>query len=189
MNIRRDRSSGYLVWVVLGLLALFVLLVLQGCGLSARDIDSNPREGNGAFRGEGDPAPDFALLDLEGNSITLSQFRGNVVFINFWATWCPPCRAEMPEIEALYREYQDQGVVVIGVDIAEPEDMVRKYLRRGGYSWNFVLDTTGKVSNDFRVTSLPTSFFLDRTGVVRAIGVGGMTKRNMESKLAEAMGG
>ncbi len=181
MNFRRERSLKFTIGVALGLVALFVL---QGCGLSARDIDSNPREANGDFRGKGDPAPDFALLDLEGNQVTLSEFRGSAVFINFWATWCPPCRAEMPEIEALHREYRDQGVVVIGIDIAEQEDKVREYVERGRYSWIFALDTTGEVSSDFRVTSLPTSFFLDRTGVVRAIGVGGMTKRNMESKLA-----
>ena len=182
----------------LGLLAvaLLGLLVVQGCTSSSRDIRDGQRQATGATDIDGLQlapapkvgrlAPDFTLTDLEGSSVTLSDFRGQAVFINFWATWCPPCRAEMPEIEAVYQEYKDKDVVVIGVDLYESEGKVRRYIERGGYSWTFVIDTTGEVTRDYRVTSIPTSFFLDKQGIIRALKSGAMTKRSIESKLAEA---
>lgn len=135
----------------------------------------------------GHPAPDFALKDLDGNTVRLSDLRGKVVFINFWATWCPPCRAEMPEIEALHQEYKDKGVVVIGVDIREPETTVRQYIQQGGFSWTIVLDSTGEVAAEYQIAAIPTSFFVDKEGIIRAVNVGAMTKRAMEAKLTEAM--
>jgi thiol-disulfide isomerase/thioredoxin len=129
----------------------------------------------------------IVLADLEGTPVSLSDFRGKSVFINFWATWCPPCRAEMPEIEAIYQKYKDKDVVVIGVDLFEPEDRVRQFVQRGGYSWTFVIDITGEVTRDYGVSAIPTSFFLDREGIIRAVNIGAMTERAMEAKLAEAM--
>jgi hypothetical protein len=93
----------------------------------------------------------------------------------------------MPEIEAVYQEYKDRDVVVIGVDIAEPEDTVRQYVQEGGYSWTFVLDTTGEVSIIYKVTGIPTSLFLNKEGIIRAMQVGAINKRAMESMLALAM--
>ena len=135
----------------------------------------------------GHPAPDFTLTDLEGNRVTLSDFRGKVVFINFWATWCPPCRAEMPEIEAVYQEYKSQDVVIIGVDILEDENEVLQFVQKGGFNWIFVIDTTGEVTRNYGIVAIPTSFFLDREGVIQSVKVGAMTKREIESHLAEAM--
>ncbi len=74
-------------------------------------------------------APDFTLADLDGNQVSLSDFRGEAVFLNFWATWCPPCRAEMPEIEAIYQEYKNKDVVVIGVDIKETREEVLQFIQ------------------------------------------------------------
>ncbi len=155
-------------------LVLLGLLVAQGCTSSPQDI-------------AGIQAPDFTLTDLEGNQISLSDLRGKTVFLNFWATWCPPCRAEMPEIEAIYQEYKDRDVVVIGVDLREPESTVRQYVQQGGYSWTFVIDTTGAVARDYGITAIPTSIFLDSDGIIRAVNIGAMTKRAMEAKLAKAL--
>ena len=188
MNTLLRRFNSYLGRLVLGLL----MLVLLGL-LPAQDIKTGQGELPPAPK-VGHPAPDFTLTDLEGNSVTLSDFRGKVIFINFWTQWCPPCRAEMPEIEAIYQEYQDKDVVVIGVDIlvseiakGYDESEVRQFVQQGGYSWTFVLDTTGEVTRNYAITAIPTSFFVDKEGVIRAVNVGAMTKRAMESKLAEAM--
>ena len=135
----------------------------------------------------GHAAPDFTLVDLEGNMVSLSDFRGETVFINFWATWCPPCRAEMPAIEAVYQKYKDKGVVVIGIDFWESDGLVRQYIQDGGYSWTFVTDATGEVTASYRVKAIPTSFFIDREGVIRAVNIGDMTKLAMETELAKAM--
>ena len=183
-----------------GLLAVTLLgflLAIQGCAPSVQDTVGSSQEGSSTTGPKGSElapapeigrlAPDFTLVDLEGNPVTLSDFRGKTVFVNFWATWCPPCRAEMPEIESLYQEYKDRGVVVIGVDIMEAQAQVRQYVQQGGYSWIFVLDTSGKVAVDYRITAIPTSFFIDKDGIIQVVAIGAMTKRAMETKLAEAM--
>ncbi len=186
--------------VIPGLLAVALLgflLAIQGCAPSVQDTEGSSQEGSSTTGPKGSElapapeigrlAPDFTLVDLEGNQVSLSDFRGKTVFVNFWATWCPPCRAEMPEIEAVYQEYKDKGVVVIGVDILEPEDVVRQFVEQGGYSWTFVLDATGGVSDDYRITAIPTSFFIDREGIIQAVNIGAMTKRAMENELTKAM--
>ncbi len=192
-NLTRRRKSRP-CHLALGMLAiaLAALVVIQGCATSNPDSDRGAGTGSQTVKLEaapavGHPAPDFALKDLDGNTVRLSDLRGKVVFINFWATWCPPCRAEMPEIEALHQEYKDKGVLVLGVDIAESENTVRQYIQQGGFSWTIVLDSTGEVARDYQIAAIPTSFFLDKEGIIRAVKVGAMTKREMEDKLAEAM--
>ncbi|MEE8374213.1 MAG: TlpA disulfide reductase family protein [Dehalococcoidia bacterium] len=135
----------------------------------------------------GHPAPDFVLEDLDGNLVRLSDFRGKVVLINFWTTWCPACRIEMPEIEAVHQEYKDKGVVVLGVDPLEDEGTIRRYIQQGGFSWTILLDITGEVARDYEITAIPTSFFLDTEGIIRVVNVGDMTREAMEGMLTEAM--
>lgn len=166
------------IWTRIVLLTSVVitigLLVLPGCGLTAAPV-------------VGCPAPDFTLTDLDGNAVRLSDFRGKVVFLNFWATWCPPCRAEMPAMEELYREYRDKGVVIIGVDLGESRSSVKSFVEENGYSWTFVIDSTGEVARDYMVTGIPSSFFIDKDGIIRALQVGSMSRATMEARLAEAM--
>ena len=196
MNISLKGNLSRSGWAVRGLLAIAILglLITQGCATSTQYTEREGQENTGANGSElapapeiGHPAPDFILSDIEGNPFRLSDLRGKVVFINFWATWCPPCRAEMPEIEAVYQEYKDKDVVVVGVDILETRDEVTQFVQQGGYSWTFVLDTTGQVSASYKITAIPASFFLDTEGIIRAVTIGAMTKRAMEAKLATAM--
>lgn len=174
--LKRNLSGHGRLALALMAVALLGLLATQGCTAAAPGL------------GVGNPAPDFTLIDLEGNQVSLSDFRGKTVFINFWATWCGPCRAEMPEIEAIHQEYKDKDVVVIGMDVFEPEGVVRQYIEEGGYSWTFVIDTTGEVTTSYKVTAIPTSFFIDSEGIIRAVKIGAMTKGAMEANLAMAMG-
>ena len=188
MRALQQRNWRYSLRAALGLLfiALFGVLVAQACTPSSQALGGGEQETTVGV-GVGEMAPDFALTDLEGNPFRLSDLRGKVVFINFWATWCPPCRAEMPEIEAIYQEYKDKGVVVVGVDIMETEAEVRQFVQRGGYSWTFVIDKTGEVTAGYSIAAIPTSIFIDREGIIRAVNIGAMTKRAMEAKLAETM--
>ena len=189
---RHSKSRSYLMALGILALALVALIAIQGCANNAPDADKGAGTAARAVELEpapevGRPAPDFTLKDLDGNTVRLSDLQGKVVFINFFATWCPACRAEMPEIEALHQKYKDRGVVVIGVDISEPESTVQQYIQQSGFSWTIVLDSTGEMAMDYQIVAIPTSFFLDKEGIIRAVNVGAMTKKEMEAKLAEAM--
>ena len=157
-----------------------VIAVLPGCNsVTESDLAPAPVIGH--------PAPDFTLTGLDGNAVGLSDFRGKVVFLNFWATWCPPCRGEMPEMEEVYQEYRDKDVVIIGVDLGESRSSVQSFVEENGYSWTFVIDSIGEVARDYMVTGIPSSFFIDRDGVIRALQVGSMSKALMEIRLTMAM--
>src|SRR6476661_8725504 len=104
---------------------------------------------------EGYLAPDFTLTRLDGTPVQLSSFRGvKPVWVNFWATWCPPCRNEMPEMEKLYPAYQAKGIEILGVDVQESQAQVQQYVQQGGYSWKFALDLDGKASRAYYVTGI-----------------------------------
>ncbi|MFC1903230.1 TlpA family protein disulfide reductase [Chloroflexota bacterium] len=190
---RRNLSLSVLVTWVTIILVLVGTLGVAACSPSSQIPPENAKEANThgipTAPEVGRMAPDFTLLDMDGNEVGLSEFRGKVVLVNFWATWCPPCRAEMPDIESLYQEYKDKDVVVIGVDLREGEDKVRRFVQDGGYNWIFTMDATGKVGSEYRVRAIPTSFFLDKDGIIKAIHIGTMSKSAMEVKLAVAMNG
>ncbi len=126
----------------------------------------------------GHPAPDFTLTTLAGETFTLSALRGRPVVVNFWATWCPPCRAEMPELQATSQRLSGQ-VAIVGVDQMEPASLVRDFASSLGLSFAIPLDANGAISRLYRVRSLPTTFFIDRAGVIRQIQVGPLTEATL----------
>lgn len=132
----------------------------------------------------GAPAPEFTAVDLDGISVQLSDFRGRPVWINFWATWCPPCRAELPEINAVYQDVQNQGVVLLAVSVSEDRATVLKYLTKIGYAIPAVLDENGAVATRYAVSGFPTHIFVDKAGIVRDIRVGGLSQRAIRERLA-----
>ena len=120
-------------------------------------------------------APDFILQTPDGEEYTLSELKGNAVLVNLWATWCPPCRAEMPAIERMYREYKDQGFVVLAVDMTyqdNPAD-VAPFIQEYGLTFPVLLDETGKVGASYQLRSLPSSYFINRAGIIQEVVIGG----------------
>lgn len=136
----------------------------------------------------GEPAPDFALPTPDGETVRLSDLRGRPVLLNFWATWCPPCKIEMPDIEALYQKYKDQGFTVIAIDQQESAEAVQKYFDEMGLSFQPVIDSSGEIFSLYRVVALPTSYFVDAEGVVRFQHRGMMTREQMENYASQTMG-
>jgi peroxiredoxin len=132
----------------------------------------------------GREAPDFSLPDLDGNEVALSDHRGEVVLINFWATWCPPCRVEMPDMEAVYREHNEDGLEILGVDQREPKELVEEFVTERGFSWIFLLDEDFDVSQEYAATSIPRSILVDRDGTVAHIWRGTLTRSQLEQQLA-----
>ena len=112
-----------------------------------------------------EPASDFRIDLLSGEELALSDLRGKVVVLNFWATWCPPCREEMPSFESIYREYKDRDVVFVGVAVADTEERARDFVEGVGVTYPIGLDTSG-IAEAYKVTAMPTTFFIDREGTI-----------------------
>ena len=131
----------------------------------------------------GHPAPEFTLSTPEGETVTLSDLRGRPVVLNFWATWCGPCRAEMPELQRLHENLEPAGVVVLGVNQNETETAIASFRQELGVDFPTVIDRRMGVSREYAVNSIPTTFFIDRDGTVRDIFTGPMTDAVLADKL------
>jgi len=120
-------------------------------------------------------APNLTLNTPDGETYTLSELRGQAVLVNLWATWCPPCRAEMPAIQKLYEEYKDQGFVVLAVNMTYQDDpfAILPFAEEHQLSFPILLEETGEVANKYELRSLPSSYFIDRTGMIREVVIGG----------------
>jgi cytochrome c biogenesis protein CcmG/thiol:disulfide interchange protein DsbE len=134
----------------------------------------------------GEPAPDFTLANLRGDPVQLAGLRGKPILVNFWATWCPPCRAEMPDLDEVARESSASGLIVLAVNLQEEPLTIAAYLRTLGVGGVSPLtDTTGAIFRQYRVSGLPTTVGIDRDGVVREIHVGPLTKRGIQARVAK----
>ncbi|MET0066039.1 MAG: TlpA disulfide reductase family protein [Candidatus Thiodiazotropha sp.] len=123
---------------------------------------------------EGEPAPNFTLKSRSGENIKLSELRGNVVMVNFWASWCGPCRQEMPLLEQLYDRYKDMGFTLLGVNVDEDPSAADKILKEIPVSFPILLDTRNQVSQSYEVKAMPSTFMIDRDGKLRHLHKGYM---------------
>jgi peroxiredoxin len=128
---------------------------------------------------------DFTLTDLNGKSWTLKDLKGKVVLLNFWATWCPPCRKEMPDLETLYRRFGPQGLVILGIDDEEAEK-VKPYITQQGVTYTVLLDPGRKVNTLFRIESIPKTFVYDRNGRIVAQSIDMRTQKQFLEMLGRA---
>ncbi|MGC8837925.1 MAG: TlpA family protein disulfide reductase [Anaerolineae bacterium] len=135
----------------------------------------------------GAQAPDFVLWDLKGNEVSLGRLRGHPVVLNFWATWCPPCREEMPELAAAYEAYRERGVLFVGINFLEDADRVREYVEWMEVPFPVALDVTGEVVSSYQVRALPSTFFIDREGTVVRRYTGPLTRDLLDQYLAELL--
>jgi thiol-disulfide isomerase/thioredoxin len=125
---------------------------------------------------DGVQASDFTLDALQGGRVSLSSYRGKLVFLNFWATWCPPCRSEMPSMQALYEKLQARGFVIVAVDLAEGKQVVAEYIKSNKLTFPVLLDATGEVGGTYGAQSIPTTYIIDREGRVLGRGIGAQWK-------------
>ncbi len=122
----------------------------------------------------GTQAEDFQLPTLDSNPQRLSQYRGKIVLVNFWATWCKPCTKEMPAMQLVYDKLREKGFVVLAINELEEDDTVREYLQQYGYTYPVLMDRDNTVANQFGVFGLPVSVFIDEKGVVQEYVKGGV---------------
>jgi peroxiredoxin len=138
-------------------------------------------------------APEFDLVTMQGDSAALTDYRGQVVVINLWATWCPPCRAEMPALQSAYETYRDQGLVLLAVNTTDQDSRsaVESFIDQFGLTFPILLDWEGIVSRLYQLQALPSTFFVDREGVIQNVVIGGPLSEvtlvtTIESLIAEA---
>jgi len=136
---------------------------------------------------QGKPAPNFALQYPNNKTLTLADFRGKPVIVNFWATWCPPCRREMPGLVKAYEAHKDEGLVIIEVDVAEPAEAVAQFVKDYQMTMPVVLDSRQEVTRLYRTDSFPTSFFIDKEGVIQARWVGYLPEDQLALNLTKIM--
>jgi len=129
---------------------------------------------------------DFTLTDLQGKSWTLKDLKGKVVLVNFWATWCPPCQKEMPDLDALYKRFQDQGFVILAISEDEETAKVAPFIAERKISYPILLDPGQKVNNLFQVDGIPKSFVYDRDGKLVAQSIDMRTQRQFLEMLSQA---
>ncbi len=153
--------------------AVLGLLALLGWGLAK--AQAGPRS-------EG-PAPDFTLTTFDGDTYTLSELRGQVVVINFWASWCPPCRDEAPYLEATWRAYKDQGVVFIGVDYVDTEPEALAYIAEFDITYPNGPDIGTRIAQAYRIQGVPETFFVAKDGTLRGVKIGPLAPPELEQRI------
>lgn len=169
--------------VALGVVALRTVMHTAGGEVADQSVAPRARVGTDP----GAIAPAFAASGYAGAPITLEQFRGHPIVLNFWASWCPPCRAEMPALEAAYRKYQERGVVVIGIDGAtDTWSASRTFLAARGVTYPVGRDERGEVAQAYHVAGLPTTFFIRADGHIAGVALtGGFTGRDGAAELTK----
>jgi cytochrome c biogenesis protein CcmG/thiol:disulfide interchange protein DsbE len=135
------------------------------------------------------PAPPFTLTLFDGSTLALDRLRGKVVFLNFWASWCPPCRAEARLLEAAWQKYREQGVVFVGVNIQDEEESARAFLQEFGITYPNGLDRGARIAIEYGVWGLPETFFIDRDGRITYKHVGALGRATVSAKIEEALRG
>ncbi len=189
-------GGGLLFGVLIGGILLLAFFKLTGTSspveatqppalTEAAAPEGNPQKASAPVSPQiGGLSPDFSLTALDGSTFRLSETRGRPVVLNFWATWCPPCRAEMPTIQARAEEWGD-ALLVVGIEVGEPPNEVQSFVDSFGLTFPVVLDRNGNVSRRYLVQGLPTTVVLDADGVVQARHVGAMSERDLDSYLAQ----
>ena len=166
------------------ILPVLVALLLAACTTAPPERRSAVKDAR-----ERKPAPDFALQDADGRTVRLSDYRGKVVLLNFWATWCGPCKVEIPWFVEFERKHKDKGFAVVGVSMDEDGwQIVKPFVSRLGINYRILMGTDSIAQLYGGVESLPTTFVIDREGRIAAVHVGLVSKRSYEKDIDEVLG-
>ncbi len=171
------KSRGVSVGVIIAFALILGLLAVLGWRLfkvNSGQVDSGM-------------APDFTLTSFEGETITLSELRGQVVIINFWASWCPPCREEAPYLEATWRKYKDRGVVFIGVDYVDTEEKALAYIDEFDITYFNGPDIGTRISYAYNMQGVPETFYVAKNGELRGVKIGPLYPPELDQKIEELL--
>ena len=157
--------------LVLGLLSLLAMGLVKA--------NNGPREVG--------VAPDFSLTGFDGRTVKLSDLRGKVVIVNFWASWCPPCREEAAYLEQTWRKYQEQGVVFIGVDWVDTNKEALAYIKEFDITYINGPDTGTRIADDYRIKGVPETFYVAKNGELRGVHIGPLQSPELDEKIEELL--
>lgn len=183
----RRWAAGRWPWIaVIGVLAVALGAwgLRNAVGTGSRG-DATPTRPQVGYR-----APDFTLPRLDGGEVTLSDLRGQVVVVNFWATWCPPCRAEMPDLQRAYEDRKAEGLTILAVNTTfqDSESSAAQFVRDLALELPVLLDRSGEMSRSYELRAMPTTLFVDRQGIVREVILGGpMSEETIEENLDQLL--
>jgi len=183
----KQNSRPSKTWLIINL-SLALLLIGGGKVMLwwVRQQASNQgeRKATTNFAQQSQQAIDFTLPSLSETNITLSDYRGQVVLVNFWASWCPPCIAELPAINTFYERKQEQGLVVLAINDEEDKATIEDFMADKGFSFTVLLDSKGTVMKGYGVMALPVSFIIDRNGFIRHIHRGELSPQQLEDLIS-----
>ncbi|MDH6456593.1 cytochrome c-type biogenesis protein [Fusobacterium sp. PH5-7] len=205
LNFLKAKKSflKYSIKISGAILIIIGIMTLSGFNLNILAAGQQPQNANADYIAKAEepakeakeeklPAYDFELKDQYGNTHKLSDYKGKVVFLNFWATWCPPCREEMPHIEEIYKEYgyNKNDVIILGVASPataenpspqdESEEKIKAFLTKNNYTFPVVFDVKGEIFRNYYINAFPTTFMIDREGNIMGYVAGGLSKENMK---------
>ena len=183
---RRNLLLGVGVLIIVGLVVVGFSFVRFDENISPEQVVSQPISSNLETAPEkGALAPDFALKNLDGEVVRLSDLRGQPVLVNLWATWCGPCRLEMPAFEERFQLHEEDGFVVLAVDFDESAEDVAAFRDEFGLTFELLLDPGAEVQQLYRNRTYPSSFFVDREGVIQVQHIGVMTEGQLDGYLEQ----
>ncbi|MSQ15240.1 MAG: TlpA family protein disulfide reductase [Dehalococcoidia bacterium] len=180
--------------IVMGVVSLAVvgLLVLLGYGITKQG--GSARAAGVAVNSVGqamvvDPRPiaDASLPLMDGSTLSISQLKGKVVVVNFWASWCPPCRTEAPDLEAVHKKYQDKGVVFLGINVWENQKEAQAFINEFGITYRNAVDKPGRVTVDFGVSGIPETYIINRDNYIVRRWIGPVTKDGLSALIDEVL--
>jgi cytochrome c biogenesis protein CcmG/thiol:disulfide interchange protein DsbE len=183
--IKMNKKFGTLILIVFVVAAFAV--IYYGYQLLSKETPIQ-NEGNSASKED----MDFTLMNADGKEISLSDYRGKPVVLNFWASWCPPCKEEMPNFDKLSNQYEATGeVVFLMVNLTdggrETMETAKAYLADNGFTLNVVFDENTVVANEFGISSIPTTYFIDADGSVQNIIIGALSESNLEMQVTKLL--
>jgi peroxiredoxin len=162
------------------IILIFALLVGGAIYTAQKDSKQSGREtsseNNDGLK-EGSKAPDFAFTTLDDQNHSLKDYRGKMVILNFWATWCPPCKEEIPEMQRFYKEYHSENVEILAVNLTYAETKpgkIKEFAKNYGITFPIPLDQKNTIGKQFHAVSIPTSYFIDKKGIIRKMHIGPM---------------
>ena len=170
--------------VVIGLVAYIIDQPAAATGVTKvnlTDTSATPPQ-------NGQVPPDFQATTVDGKSVSLSQLKGQPVWLTFGASWCGDCRAEAPDLEATYAKFKDKGLVVVAVSIQEDAAAVQEYAKRIGFTFTMVPDPDTTIADRYHILGIPTHYFIGRDGVIREVRLGGLKPAEMERLVGEILG-